>query len=159
MEQRTKKALEELRRAPWFARVGNPEPDLAWVLHSWAEAGDLCSDIEWEGFLLDAANDYRDRLREVSPRLLDTWNDRVINLRPKCDDMVQRKIRLVTSVHNMPQEFEWAVRWDILNFAMECEYADVCAPGFFTRQAYWYLDGHFPCGWEGPFPQGRPIVY
>jgi hypothetical protein len=42
---------------------------------------------------------------------------------------------------------------------MEAEYADVCPPGFFTSIAHWYLNGHFPCGWWGAFPQGKLVIY
>jgi hypothetical protein len=159
MEQRTKEALQDLRHSQWFNRVGDVDSPSVRIIKSWEEAAILCSNIDWENVLLDGANGYRDRLREVTPRLLDTWNDRVARVRPECDEIARVKTLPVRQLHNMPAEFEWAVRWDIINYAMECEYADVCSPGFFTRQAYWYLNGHFPCGWEGPFPQGRLIIY
>ena len=52
-----------------------------------------------------------------------------------------------------------AVQWDILHVCMEAEYADVYPPGFYASQAYWYVKGHFPCGWQGEFPNGKLIVY
>lgn len=34
---------------------------------------------------------------------------------------------------------------------MEAEYADIFRPAFYASQAYWYVKGHFPCGWEVAF--------
>ena len=42
---------------------------------------------------------------------------------------------------------------------MEAEFADVYPPGFYASQAYWYVKGHFPCGWQGEFPNGTLIIY
>jgi hypothetical protein len=35
----------------------------------------------------------------------------------------------------------------------------VYPPGFFASNAYWYIKGHFPCGWEGEFPKGTLVIY
>jgi hypothetical protein len=72
---------------------------------------------------------------------------------------VREKIRDVRTAHNLPQAFEDTVQWDILHLCMEAEYADVYPPGFYASQAYWYANGHFPCGWHGQFPEGTLIVY
>ena len=61
--------------------------------------------------------------------------------------------------NNLPKVFEDTVQWDILGVCMEAEYADIFQPGFYASQAYWYINGHFPCGWEGKFPNGKLIVY
>lgn len=42
---------------------------------------------------------------------------------------------------------------------LKARYADVCPPGFYASQAYWYVQGHFPCGWQGEFPKGKLVVY
>jgi hypothetical protein len=55
--------------------------------------------------------------------------------------------------------FENMVQWDILHVCMEAEYADVYPPGFYASQAYWYVKGHYPCGWQGEFPKGKLIIY
>ena len=51
------------------------------------------------------------------------------------------------------------MQWDILGACIEMEYADLCPPGFYTNLASWYVKEHFPCGWQGVFPQGMLIVY
>jgi hypothetical protein len=71
----------------------------------------------------------------------------------------REKTRAVAETHALPKVFEDTVQWDVLHLCMEAEYADVYPPGFFASQAYWYVAGRFPCGWEGKFPAGRLVVY
>ena len=59
----------------------------------------------------------------------------------------------------MPIVLESPTNWTILHMTMEYEYMDVNPLGFFSEVGGWYLRGHFPCGWEGSFPEGRLIVY
>jgi hypothetical protein len=73
--------------------------------------------------------------------------------------LVQRKTSGIIQQHHLSKAFEDAVQWDILHACIEAEYADVYPPGFFASQAYWYVKSHFPCGWEGEFPEGKLIVY
>jgi len=51
------------------------------------------------------------------------------------------------------------VQWDLMMFAFEAEYADVCPPGFHTEQARWYLCGHCPCGRVGNLLGGKAIIF
>jgi hypothetical protein len=73
--------------------------------------------------------------------------------------LIDRKIAAVVREYGLPEIFKIRVRNDITGACMEAEYADVCPPGFFTSIAHWYINGHFPCGWWGAFPQGKLVVY
>ncbi len=73
--------------------------------------------------------------------------------------LVGRKIAAVTQQNELPEIFGIQVNYDIMGLCMEAEYADVCPRGFFTSIGHWYLNGHFPCGWWGAFPQGKLVVY
>lgn len=156
---RTIATLTELEKASWFSRVGVRDTLGAIVLSSWAEAIEHCSSLDWENLCLEACNQYRERLLERDPRSLDTWNERVVSIRPRVEELVRSKAEKFVAEHNLPDVFEDTVQWDILNVCMEAEYADVCPPGFYASQAYWYVNGHFPCGWQGDFPEGTLIVY
>jgi hypothetical protein len=64
------------------------------------------------------------------------------------------KINSYVDASRMPNEVISTVRWDMLHFCMECEYSDVFPPGFYASLMYWYVNGYFPCGWEGgEFPK------
>lgn len=159
MHPRTAATLEQLEKADWFACVGKKDTTAAIVLSSWQEAFDQCSSDEWQNLCLEAANQFCERLVERSKERWRMWNDIVIEIKETTEPFVRRKIEAVVREHNPPPMFEQSVQWDILHVCMEAEYADVFPPAYFASQAYWYVKGHFPCGWEGEFPKGKLIIY
>ena len=163
MHPRTAATLDELDRADWFCNVGTPvgieEPSKYILLHSWKEAIESCNSLEWEDLCLEASNQYRARLLERSPERLSQWNAIVAALKPVAEELVSRKTEAVVRANHLPQEFIHTVRWDILGVCAEAEYADVYPAGFYASQAFWYVRGHFPCGWRGEFPQGTRVLF
>ena len=159
MHPRTTATLVELEDADWFSRVGEHDATKVIVLFSWAEAIEHCASLDWENLCLEAANQYRQRLLERSVDRFEQWNDIAIELKKATIPFVKRKIEPVVRAHGLPRVFEDQVQWDIVHLCMEAEYADVYPPGFYASHAYWYVHGHFPCGWKGTFPQGMLIIY
>jgi hypothetical protein len=159
MHPRTVATLNKLENAAWFSRVGIKDTNVAIVLSSWHEAIEHCSSLEWENLCLEARNQYCERLVQRSPKLWDKWNDIVVEMKRFTEPLIERKIETVVRENNLPRVFRATVRWDILGVCMESEYADVVPPGYYASQAYWYVKGHFPCGWQGNFPDGMLIIY
>lgn len=159
MHPRTVATLDELEKAHWFSAVGLDDTSAAIVLSSWDEAVQHCSSIEWENLTLEAANQLHLRILERSKVRFNNWNDVVEAVKPAATDLVDRMTRDVVARFSLPKVFVDTVRWDVLHLCMEAEYADICPPGFFASQAYWYKRGRFPCGWEGEFPEGKLIIY
>jgi hypothetical protein len=159
MHPRTDATLEELEKADWFSCVGVQDTTTAKVLLSWKQAIKNCSSINWENLCLEAANQYRERLLERSKKRYNQWNETVDQVKNVTTSLARRKIDTIVREHGLPGVFEATVQWDILHVCMEAEYADVYHPGFYASQAYWYVKGHFPCGWEGKFPDGRLVIY
>lgn len=160
MHPRTKATLEKLERADWFAHVGEKDTtDAIIVLSSWQEAVEHCSSVDWENLCLEACNQYCERLVERSKERFNQWNDIIGALKAVTIPFVQRKIKTVVREYELPKVFEDTVQWDILGVCAEAEYADVYPPGFYASQAFWYVKGHFPCGWKGEFPKGKLIIY
>ena len=159
MRPMTIATLHELESATWFSRVGVKDTEVAIVLASWEQAIEHCSSPDWEALCLEAQNQYCERLVERSLDRWSRWNETVDEVKRFTEPLVLKKIAPVKREHNLPDAFYFAVRWDILHVCMEAEYADVYPPGFYASQAYWYVKGHFPCGWDGEFPKGRLIIY
>ena len=159
MHARTRATLDELERASWFSSVGRPVSGPFVMVRSWPEAVASCASPEWQDLLLEASNRYTESLAARDRARFDRWNDVVADVKPSADALVERKIRAVVTQHALPKVFEDSVRWDVLHVCMEAEYADLAPPGFFASQAYWYVQGHFPCGWEGEFPKGKLVLY
>lgn len=159
MNLRTIRTIDDLEKAAWFSCVGVKDTNAARVLVSWEEAIKSCDSVEWENLCLEAANQYRERLIERSKERFQKWNDIAREIRPTAIALVRRKTIQVIQANSLPKVFLDTVDWDIAHLLMEAEYADVYPPGFYASQAYWYVKGHFPCGWEGKFPEGRLIIF
>lgn len=159
MHPRTEATLAKLREEQWFLNVGLRDAESAYVLSSWDEAIESCGSPEWEDLCLEAVNQYCARLTEKSPEAYGSWNDKVAELRPLTQAVVREKCASVVADCQLPKVFVDTVDWDILHLCMEAEFADVYPPGFYASQAYWYMKGHFPCGWLGAFPEGKLIIY
>jgi hypothetical protein len=159
MHPQTIATVEQLERAKWFTNVGVEDAQETIVLSSWQEAIEHCSSVEWENLCLEARNQYSERLIERSRVRFNQWNDIVASIKVITEPIVRKKVEAVVRDHDLPKVFEDTVQWDILHVCMEAEYADVYQPGFYASQAFWYINGHFPCGWEGSFPNGTLIVY
>jgi hypothetical protein len=159
MHPRTIATLDELKNAAWFSKVGVKDATTAIVLSSWKEAIEHCASVEWENLCFEASNQFRARLVERSPERFAKWNDIAVELKKTTIPFVRGKIEDVVQEHSLPKVFEDTVQWDILFVCMEAEYDDVYPASFYASQAYWYVKGHFPCGWQGDFPQGKLIIY
>lgn len=158
INKRTMATIRQLEDTDWFAHTGHNDLD-AVILSSWDEAIEHCTNSEWENLRLEMANQYCERLVERSPERFSKWNDIVLMLKPAVIPFVQRKIAPFVQAFNLPKIFENSVQWDILHLCMEAEYADVFPPSFYSACAFYYSAGHFPCGWAGDFPKGRPVIF
>lgn len=159
MKPSTIATLEQLEKVEWFSKVGVHDLEKPIILSSWEEAIEDCSSIEWENLCLEAYNQIRMRLLERSKERFVQWNHVVNELKVVTVPFVKRKIESVVVQNRLPQVFENVVQGDIIGVCLESEYADVYPPGFYTSQAFWYVKGHFPCGYQGEFPNGKRIVY
>lgn len=159
MHSRTTAILEALDRAVWFSTVGVRDTEAVTVLSSWEQAVESCSSQEWEDLCLENANRLRRQVRRHSVDDFERWNDLVDQIKPTTEALVERKIADVVREHHLPKTFSDDIRWQILHICMETEYSDIVPPAFYMDLALWYLKGHFPCGWEDEYPDGRLIVY
>lgn len=159
MHDRTRATLDQLEHIEWFRSVGKHDTSNAIVLSSWSEAIEHCKSDSWQDLLQEAQNQYFDQIWRRDKEFTRKWNSIVDEVKPITTALVERKTLNVVKTHQLPKIFLDTVNWDILHLAMESEYADVYPPGFFASQAYWYVQGHFPCGWKGDFPKGKLIIY
>jgi hypothetical protein len=160
MQSLTVATLEALEAASWFSRVGVKDTETAIVLPSWQAAIEHSESYDWEDLRLEALNRYRECVAVRSMERLNVWNDVLREVKRFTEPLVKRKIVAVVRDHDLPEIFYIRVRNDMVTVCMESEYADLCPPGFFTANARWYLNGHFPCGWQGEFPpKGTPVIY
>lgn len=160
MHSRTKLTLEELENADWFTNVGKSyeSPNII-LVKTWKDAIQWCQSQYWEDLTLEAYNQYCERLFERSKERFNLWNDVVAEMKTYVSPLVERKTEQIINKNDLPKVFFHCVFGDIIGVCMEAEYADIYPPGFFASQAFWYVKGHFPCGWEGEFPDGKLVVF
>ncbi len=159
MYSRTIARIDQLEKASWFSRIGVAAGPSVAAVSSWPEAIHYCDAQEWEDLQQEMLNQYRVYIHQHHRARLQDWNERIEAVKKITEPLVALKTTAVIRENGLPDIFRIAVRFDVTLFCMEAEYDDVCPPGFFTRLGAWYLDGHFPCGWWGPFPKGKLIVY
>jgi hypothetical protein len=156
MHARTAAALDRLEKAEWFAKCGMRDASTAKVLGSWKDACQCCLSIESENFRLEALNQYREKLCAKSPGRFAKWNEFVDELEPAIRRLTTKKGEPILRKYKLSEDIAGAVYRDILGMCMETEYAEIQAPGHHANVAFWYLNGHFPCGcqgvkWDGPY--------
>ena len=88
-----------------------------------------------------------------------TWNRFVGSIWTAWLPISDATIQPVATTHKLPSRFVEIVNLDIVMACLELEYADLIPPRYFKDRLDWYLAGHFPCGWDGEFPEGRLIVF
>lgn len=158
MHERTSIILNKLKQADWFSAVGKQEQGNVFVLSSWEQAIKSCASTDWENVQLEAANMIRDVLVTQDRERYQLWNVIAEEIKATSIPLVQQKISPVVEKHSLPKVFEDSVNWDIAHIGIATEYG-VISPSRSHVLAYWYLKGHFPCGWDGNFPEGKLIIY
>lgn len=161
MTDETKLKLAQFDELDWFSKAGQPLRDTnTKQVGSWTEAIKMCGSRDSANVRLESQNILTEKLCfEWPDRYHGKWNPLVATIKKRTEPIALE--RAVSSPHSpkLPKGVVDALRWDLLMIMMELEYADIVPPRFFAERAKWYLAGHFPCGWEGEFPEGRLIVY
>lgn len=160
MTEEAKKTLAALEKLDWFWNVGQAIGADAAQVHSWKEALRICRSRDSDNVQLESQNLLTEKLCFQFPdKYHGKWNPLVTRVKKKTDPLVLRKVLASACCPKLPEPVLAMIRSDVRLIIMELEYADIVPPRFFAQRAKWYLAGHFPCGWEGDFPQGRLIVY
>lgn len=158
MRRETSKILEDLRSTNWFTRVGQSNAESISV-SSWGEAIERAELPSWEDIRLEAQNEISSFLVKTDRERRQQWNIVVRTIKQLSIPLVTTKIERVVKTNQLPASFISNVQRDIMYVAMGVEYSDVFEQGLFSQILRWYLQGHFPCGWEGKYPEGKMIVF
>jgi hypothetical protein len=154
-----------LRAIDWFARCGGPLTlDLTMgveAVGSWAEAIVCCRDGGWQDVELAAQNQLTLWLDGHDRANYQRWNELVE--RHKADviaPLTEGVLLPFQQRHGLDIVFIHSVQWDILGALMENSYLGSGHPCLFFLELLWvYEAGHFPCGWDGRWPEGKLRVY
>jgi hypothetical protein len=159
------KTLEILKKVDWFSRVGQEielESSMTGKIeqcHSWDEALEA-NNVHWRNIKLRAQNQLTMFLDVKHHELYQTWNDVVGEIKPFIDELFQvnpietnlSKVADIETIKKITVQ-------DIRRLLIEASWSHLAEPVFFTPVTFWYIKGHFPCGWRGEYPNGKLLVF
>lgn len=168
MKPCTEKIFRQLWETVWFSNVGiTPKyyPNISFsekqvsvppieLVPSWEKAIKMSQLRKWKELLLEAANQ-----NIIIRGTIFQWDEIVSEMKENIVPLVVEKTREVVTQQSLPNDFEQSVQWHIEHWFYESECSDIVNPGFFHVLVYWYLQGHFPCGWKGNYPEGELIIF
>lgn len=149
----------------WFAQCGESlSLDLSMEtqqVKSWPQAVSSCKKTVWENAELEAQNQLTLWLHLNDKAHYQKWNDYVrSHKKAVVTPLTERKIVPFQEEHGLDIAVVHSVQWDILGALMENTYMSSGHSAFFFLELLMvYEAGHFPCGWQGDWPQGKLIVY
>jgi hypothetical protein len=162
MYDRTGTMINLLSNAEWFSKVANAVNGNVLAVGDWEHAIAHLTNGYWEDLHYYSANQLFEAGRVVNAHKGNSsrnWNLIATEIRSIVIPLVEDKTVSISKAQNLPKVFMDQVLWDMLHIAMATDFSDVFIPDFYASLAYWYLEGHFPCGWEGEYPKGRLIIY
>lgn len=150
--------IERCHRIDFWTNVGKPYRHGFPRVRSWEEALDVERKFNWSNVKLRAANDIRNVLRTTSRDEYRRWNAIVDLARPKVEAIADPAAKVIDE-EELQTRLRDMVRWDLLHALVEHEYRTLGVAFFYRNLVEVYEAGHFPCSWEGEFPDGRLVVY
>jgi hypothetical protein len=157
--------LHELKRADWFAHVGQNLLNTGVITvpvsiaTSWVDAAKWCGKEDWSFTLNEFTNIYTQSLAKIAPKQYHDWNDRVKLVKQSSVPLVRVKIESIPNDIVLSSNVESKLQGMIAMVLLEAEFADTVPPGNHSKLAFWLVNGHFPCGWKGEFPNGNLVIY
>jgi hypothetical protein len=134
--------LEELDTIAWFKNVGKPiHSQEVKQLFSWDDAWSHLQNENW----INAS--FHNHIDSMNP-IWDIAYDKALQAVSK--SIYCRELEEGISVAD-------AVAYDVA--AATVEIATSSSDTFFTNLMEWYRLGHWPCGWDEHYPEGKLIVY
>lgn len=158
MHPKTVAFLDELATTKWFSKVGMSDQsgnsvDTIFV-SNWDEAIAYCTEQTYDDASLEAVNQISMYLHEHHREKYQLWNDKVAEIKPKTATLIRTKKSEAIKENRAPRNLaDSPFSGDILHICIALEYSDLYQSEYYTKLVYWYLNGHFPCGWEGEVPE------
>lgn len=130
-------------------------------LFDWKHAEQYYCDPVWEDVTLEASNELSEYISVIDKALFKEWNCNMSKAKDIYNSKVKNSVELYQQQYNLNAIFIDCIEWDIthilfLDFLQNNLNSNF--PVFFTHLRIVYELGHYPCGWEGSYPNGTLIV-
>lgn len=162
--------LIRAENVPWFTHVGDPLPRFGAMelvqVTSWKKALARTGSVKMADCWMEGQNILTCELGWNHKLEYRKWNDHVYDARDAMEETVFAKSdrALDVAVNGVlgeeDREFlKRRVRFSIIAAYMECVYAHLVEPRLYALIFKIYEAGHFPCGWNEVWPNGKLWVY
>jgi hypothetical protein len=153
-----------LRAIRWLSASGTPfTGDLTMPvrqLSDSAAAFEARADVVWENAELEAQNQLSMWLSKNAPADDQRWNELVENHKRETLAALEPAWAQCQATWGLPKVALDSFRWDTLNALMANSYLYTGHSSFFFLELLTvYEAGHWPCGWEGQWPDGVLLVF
>jgi hypothetical protein len=158
-------ALMAIGETRWLKNVGEPwfesalEPiDQVTIVKSWDEALTIFNDFPRYNIngVLQAACDPIDKAFEDHPDL-EGWWQKAREDAKQYSALMGWIPRTISQEH---RELMFEHLWEFVSMVLaETIASSQVECSYFRAQFSWFHAGHFPCGWQGDWPDGRVRVY
>lgn len=161
MDAAARELLDMLEQRSWFARVGEPA-DLESVMRvaSWSAANQESETEAWEDALIQAGNKQHAAIASVlgSWSFQKSWNEAIPEVRDAARELVNTKVADLEVV--LTKSAVDGLRWIVLSNAMGAAFLGRAE----NDRTFWpitklIMEGFFPCGWRGDYPEGVLVVF
>lgn len=134
--------LDQLDKFPWFENVGKPvtEEGIKQVF-SWNEAWQCLQDDSW------IYASFHREIDQSHPIWAEAYD--------RAYESVVRSGRNYEFEEGNP--VSRSAGWDAGGAAYQIEAG--IKDGFYLKLMEWYRKGHWPCGWDGEYPEGKLIIH
>jgi hypothetical protein len=178
LQPRTYEILQCFQYIDWFSSLGKPITENVVQARSLEEAFEYQNSDDWIDFWTGMSNQFRYCIRhQVGEIELKQWQVRA-NLID--ENYIESLFPSIIGIDQLILDVRATYIW----FGLEIEYAHLCFTETFpdnlfglysehivnrfnvippqpiaSTLVYWYIRGHFPCGWIGGYPAGKLVVY
>jgi hypothetical protein len=157
--------IERLKRVPWFAHIG--EPAVAKEIRRAVDlrvAKKLCFSRRWDNAITDSGNQlsvflskyYRDRYDKKWSEIVHTCIPLLMPIIESAIEHGREKLELGAV---QVKVLSMTLRRQFIGACHEIEYADMMQDLLCLQLVPWYELGHWPCGYQGEWPNGMLVVY
>jgi hypothetical protein len=165
--------VESIKHTQLFCRCGELNNEANSTIKSWDEAMRHALTSKWENTKFDAQNELSESLflksRSTPPAItkdrLKSWNAIVTFAKKECVPLLVEAVVLPSlstaglATESKRGDILHVIKEDMMYIILGAAYSDVVPNGLFVEMQKVYVNGQFPCGWTGKFPEGQLVVF
>ncbi len=153
---KTNEFLEQLNSANWYLNAGQAMDNIDTTVFaaSWSEALTYYRSESFDSASLESLNEISLFLHQKHRAEYEYWNEKIRAIKAKVIPLSERKIKEAVKLGHAPSTILKVPVWsELMGCCIALEYAEFFHSEYYEKVRYFYLSGHFVCGWKGDVPE------